>query len=328
MGSPTVPTPSMAESASQRLRQRLASLTRPRQPETLPAQLDRRRVYVLPTRFGLFFALTLLVMGLGALNYNNNPALLLVLLLAGAANTSLLIAHLQLSGLQVVAIDALPVAAGTPLELHLHARAAPGRNRRGLLVDCLGSRGTLSLADGHGLATLVLPTSRRGWLDPGRMRLSTTRPLGLARAWGYIWPETPLLVYPAPEIQGPPLPEGAGDHAVARLHPAGDDIHQLRDYRRGDPRRAIAWKASARHDSLLVREYEQPQGADIRLDWKALDPIGYEARIQRLAGWVDEAERGNRRYQLLLPGQPPIGPSQGAAHRHACLLALAQLPDG
>ena len=318
----------MAEGAWQRLRQRLESLTRPRQPETLPTQLDRRRVYVLPTRFGLFFALTLLVMGLGALNYNNNPALLLVLLLAGAANTSLLVAHLQLSGLQVVAIEAVPVAAGAPLELHLHARAADGRSRRGLRVDCLGIHGTLSLADGSGLATLALPTSRRGWLDPGRLRISTTRPLGLARAWAYVWPETPLLVYPAPETQGPPLPEGAGDNAVARLHAAGDDVHQLRDYRRGDPRRAIAWKPSARHDSLLVREYEQPQGADVQLDWKPLAALRYEARIQRLARWVDEAERGNRRYQLLLPGQPAIGPAQGAAHRHACLRALALLPDG
>ncbi len=325
---PTVATPGRGETAWQRLRLRLDSLARPRQPETLPIQFDRRRVYLLPTRFGLFFALTLLVMGLGALNYNNNPALLLVLLLAGAANTSLLVAHLQLSGLQIVAIDAAPVAAGAPLELHLHARAAPGRSRRGLQVDCLGIHGSLSLADGTGLATLVLPTIHRGWLDPGRLRISTTRPLGLARAWAYIWPETPLLVYPAPEAQGPPLPEGAGENAVARLHPAGDDVHQLRDYRRGDPRRAIAWKPSARHDSLLVREYEQPQGADVQLDWRRLQALAYEARIQRLARWVDEAERGNRRYQLLLPGQPPIGPAQGTAHRHACLRALALLPDG
>src|SRR3546814_12831882 len=66
----------------------------------------------------------------------------------------------------------------------------------------------------------------------------------------------PLLVYPAPEAHGPPLPEGSGDNAQARLHPAGDDVHHLRTYRRGDPRRAIAWKPSARHGALLVREYE------------------------------------------------------------------------
>lgn len=314
-----------------RLRLRLETWARPRQPEALPVRFDHRRVYVLPTRFGLFFALMLLTMGVGALNYNNNPALLLVLLLAGAANTSLLAAHLQLAGLEIATIGAEPVAAGQPLHLRLLARAAPGRTRRGLQVEArlasgVLASGGLSLSDGNGQATLQLPTTHRGWLEPGRLRISTTRPLGMARAWAWVWPETPLLVYPAPEPQGPPLPEGAGGNAAARLHPTGDDIHHLRSYRRGDPRRAIAWKPSARHGSLLVREYEQQVGADVLLDWQQLSALGYEARIRRLARWVDEAEREGRRYRLLLPGHPALGPADGAAHRHACLRALALLP--
>jgi hypothetical protein len=66
----------------------LRALVRPREAETLPVRFDRRRIYVLPTPFGLFYALLLLTMTLGALNYNNNPALLLALLLAGAGLAS------------------------------------------------------------------------------------------------------------------------------------------------------------------------------------------------------------------------------------------------
>ena len=309
-----------------RLARRFRAWARPRQPEALPATLDRHRVYVLPTRFGLFFALLLLVMGLGALNYNNNPALLLALLLTGAANASLLAAHLQLTGLQVAAIDAEPVPAGTPLQVRVHARAKPGRERRGLRLDTDSASAGLSLVDGSGKATLSLPTVQRGWLSPGRLRISTTRPLGIARAWAYAWPETALLVYPAPEAHGPPLPRGAGEASAARLDPAGDDVHHLRAYRRGDSRRAIAWKPSARRDSLLVREFEQPLGSDVVLDWNALSGLDREARIRRLARWVDEAERGSRHYRLQLPGVGAIGPASGSAHRHACLRALALLP--
>lgn len=310
------------------LRKRIETWVPPRAPETLPVRLDRRRIYVLPTRFGLFFGVLLITMGLGALNYNNNPALLLMLVLAGAAHTSLLAAHLQLSGLGFTALGAEPVSAGTPLMLRLHARAAPGRERRGLRIDCDDAAAVLSLDDGNGTAEFSLPTLRRGWMEVPRLRISTTRPLGLVRAWAYVWPEQPLLVYPMPETHGPPLPEGQGEAAQMRLHPAGDDVHHLRAYRRGDPRRAIAWKPSARRDNLLVREYEQPLSADILLDWRALTGIEYETRISRLARWVDDAERDGRRYRLLLPGQPPLGPAQGAAHRHACLRALALLPDG
>lgn len=311
-----------------RWRRRLERWTRPRRREVLPIALDRRRVYVLPTRFGMFFATLLAGMALGALNYNNNPALLLCLLLAGTALASLLAAHLQLSGLAVTAVDAEPVAAGQPLQLRLHASADPGRSRIGLqLDDGAAAHGVLSLQRGAGSAVLLLPTRQRGWLQLPRLRLSTLRPLGLARAWSDLWPAQPLLVYPAPELDAPPLPAGHGDSQLARQQWHGDDLHQLRSYRRGDSRRAIAWKPSARHGNLLVREFEQPRGSDVVLDWEQLPPaLPWEQRIRRLARWVDDAERGGRRYQLRLPGATAIGPDTGAAHRHACLRALALLP--
>ena len=306
------------------LRTRLGALARPRSPEALPVTFDRRRIYVLPTAFGAFFACLLLVMLLGALNYNNNPALLLALLLAGAGNTSLFAAHLQLSGLRVAAVEAEPVAAGSPMSLRVHLRGGAGRTRRGLRLALDDSQAFVSLVDGAGEARLVLPTRRRGRIHPGRITISTTRPLGLARAWAYAWPAEPLLVYPRPEACAPPLPTGAGGATQARMHPAGDDVHHLRAYRRGDSRRAIAWKPSARQGALMVREYEQPQGADVELEWSALS-LPREERISRLARWIDDAEREGRRYRLQLPGQE-IGPSSGPAHRHACLRALALMP--
>ena len=235
---------------------------RPREPEPLPARFDRRRVYVLPTRFGLFYAALLLAM--------------------------------------------LRVALEPPA----------------------GSGSVLNLDQGHGEAGILLATERRGWLDLPRIRVSTTRPLGLARAWSYVWSQAPLLVYPRPEVDGPPLPSGSGDRVQSRVQPTGDDVHHLRGYRSGDSRRAIAWKPSARRDTLLVREYEQPLGADIVLDWRGAGQLPHEARISRLARWVDEAEREGRRYRLALPGVPALGPGPGAVHRHACLRALALMPHG
>lgn len=316
----------MPSALGMRLHTRFERLARPRSPETLPVRFDRRRIYILPTAFGGFFLALLLAMALGALNYNNNPALMLCLLLAGTGIASLLHSQLQLSGLQIHAVGGDPVPAGNPLQLRVHARAAIGRERRGLRVECLGVASTLSLSDGAGEAVIAIPTTTRGWLDIGRLRVSTTRPLGLARAWAYAWPDAPLLVHPSPERNAPALPQGQGEQAQARLDPAGDDAHHLRTWRRGDSRRAIAWKPSARRDTLLVREYEQPVGADIVLDWHALSSLAYEDRIRRLAAWIDQAERESRRYRLQLPGQPPLGPALGMQHRHACLRALALLP--
>lgn len=311
----------------ERLTARIALLARPRAPEALPVKLDRRRVYVLPTRFGLFFTTLLFAMLLGALNYNNNPALLLALLLGTTGLASLIAAHLQLSGLRVDALSAEPVAAGMPLLVHVALSAGDARARRGMQLQGASAQATVPvLANEAVVAALEVATQQRGWLDLGRLRISSTQPLGLALAWSWVWPDAALLVYPTPELQGPPLPMGDGSASQARLHPAGDDVHHLRGYRAGDPRRAIAWKPSARRDVLLVREYEQPQAAEVMLDWRTLSTLPYEHRIRRLAHWVDLAERENRRYRLQVPGQPVLGPSQGAAHRHLCLRALALLP--
>ena len=77
--------------------QQLQHLARPRRPEHLPCRFDRRRIYVLPTRFGLFVAVLLSAMLLGALNYNNNPALLLALLLATVSIASAISAQPDLA---------------------------------------------------------------------------------------------------------------------------------------------------------------------------------------------------------------------------------------
>lgn len=305
----------------------LQLLARPRQPEALPRRLDRRRIYVLPTRFGMFVTTVLVAMLLGALNYNNNPALLLALLLATVAIASTISAHLQLSGLQVDAVSAEPVHAGQPMQLRISVSRPDARARRGLEL-ALGQ----AVAFGHLLDTdqvevdLMLPTVRRGWFDLARIRISTTQPLGLVRAWSWVWPDAPLLVYAAPEIQAPALPESGGDPLHTRVHASGDELHQLRPYRAGDPTRSIAWKHSARRDTLLVREYEKPVGVDVLLDWRQLSALPVEARIARLARWVDLAERDGRRYTLQLPGQPVLGPGNGSAHHHLCQRALALMP--
>lgn len=198
---------------------RLQLLARPRAPEALPQRLNRHRIYVLPTRFGLFVATLLSAMLLGALNYNNNPALLLALLLAAAAIASAIAAHLQLSGVQIDAISAEPVPAGQPLRLRVDLSLRDPRPRQGLHLQLGDSQAWTSLpAQGRGEVELDVPSERRGWRELSRIRLSTTQPLGLVRAWSWVWPEQPLLVYPLAEALAPALPERGNDPLHTRAH--------------------------------------------------------------------------------------------------------------
>jgi len=319
----------VARDAVERFGDRMAALAlvRPRKSESLPIRITRNRIYILPTGFGLFLAAMLTTMLVGGLNYNNNPALLLVFLLAGVAHNSLVHAHLILSGINLKAVHAEPVFAGQVLRLKLRFDALGARERPGLQLLLGEAQSRFDLhADEEAEATLDLVTQRRGWLELGRMRLSTLRPLGLARSWSWLRPDTRILVYPSPDLNAPPLPEALGDGDSPRTRAFGEQPHHLREYRPGDMPRQIAWKASARADRLLVREYESAVARDITLDWHAVAELGHEDRIRRLTRWVIEAERSGSRYTLLLPWQR-IPAGRGAEHRHVCLRALALAPD-
>lgn len=320
--------PAGQASAGQRLRRRLErrlpALTRLKQPERLPIELARRRIYILPTRFGVGFAAVLVVMLVGALNYSNNAALLLTCLLGGVAINSMLAAFRNLDGLVLRAIRAEAVCAGEPVRVQLHADAA-GRDRPALQLDGYGGATEARVADRDDVIELQLPTERRGWMSLPRIRVSTTWPYGLFRAWSWLHPEHAILVYPAPETAGPPA-RGVEESRHQRQPRDGDELAGLREYRAGDPIKRIAWKLSARHHDLLVRELDRPATRQARmLDWSQMRGLAHEARIARLARWVAEAHAEGRRWTLRLP-DTHLGPGRGSEHYHRCMTALALMP--
>jgi uncharacterized protein (DUF58 family) len=302
---------------------RLPSLTRIRGPEALPIRLHRRRIYILPTRSGLGFALLLMVMLLGALNYQNNAALLLTCLLGAAVINSMLVAFRALDGLRLTQSRADTACAGDPLPLHLQFDSH-GRGRSALGIDIDRESFGFSLDARGGEVSVAMSTERRGWTRLPRMRVFSTQPFGFFRAWSWIAPEQDVLVYPRP-LHGPPAPPSASD-AQRREH-GEEDYAQLREYRFGDALKRVAWKASARHDRLLIRELDSAApDAPQRFEWNMLHGLDRETRIGRLAAWVHEAHASGRTWVLVLPDARALGPAADHAHYHRCMTALALLP--
>lgn len=304
---------------------RLPALTRLKQSEALPIALHRHRIYVLPTRFGLLFSAVLAVMLLGALNYNNNPALLLTCLLGAASYQSVFQAFRTLNGLELRALQAQPCHAGEALRIGLSFHTE-GRARSSLRARIDDIEALFDLpANADERIDISIPAPRRGWQRLGRIRLHCEYPFGLFRVWSWLNPDFGALVYPRLEETSAPLPLAHDASAELPVRRSGDEFAMLRDYHPSDPRRSIAWKASARHDTLLVKEFEMRRGREVVLDWAATAKLPYEARISRLARWVHDCDVARQSYLLRLPEQS-IGPGLGPDQREACLRALALLP--
>jgi uncharacterized protein (DUF58 family) len=310
----------------QRLQQwaerRLPALTQHRRVEELPIVLHRRRIYIIPTGFGVAFTVLLLVMMVGSLNYSNNAALLLTCLLGAATSISMLVAFRTLNGLRVHGLRAGHATAGQPIDVTFDFQAM--RLRQAVRLDIADSSYSFDV-NGRTDVTVSIPTEHRGWLALPRCRIWTTWPLGLFRAWSWLRPHYAVLVWPRSEFAGPAPTLLAEDNRRQRLH-RGEDLASLRDYRSGDSMRHVAWKASARHNALLVKDYEQPEARqEWQLDWRHLRGLDNEARIARLARWLNEAQAQGRQCSLWLPNEV-IGLGSGPAHYARCMSALALLP--
>jgi uncharacterized protein (DUF58 family) len=228
-----------------------------------------------------------------------------------------------LDGLTMLAVHAPPCFAGERLAMQLQFSGGM-RLRRALRLDHPGGSRLFRLLPEEGRLQFDLPTTSRGWYVLPRLRLWTEFPLGLFWVWSYLHPEFRCVVYPRPEAHGPTLPDSARAGGGTPQRREGEDFVTLRSYRATDPPRLIAWKASARHDMLLVREHEHAPTREVVLDFAALELLDREARIARLTRWVIQAESERRPYELRLP-QRRLGPALGPLHHHACLTELALL---
>jgi len=302
-----------------------------RPPERGTIVLSHRRVYIVPSRLGLLFAGSLLILLVGSINYVLSLGFALTFLLAGMGLAGMVQTARNLAQLSVRAGRVEPVFAGEAARFRLGLWNEGNFDRPEILVRHLGS-GTQRLIDvgaaAAAEATLAVPAPRRGWQPLGRVMLETRFPLGLFRAWSYVEPDCRCLVYPRPEPGPLPPPAPAAQAGGTRASAQGsEDFSGLRGYQPSDSPRHVAWKSVARAGEMLTKQFAGDAVVELWLDIEQLPAaLGLERRLSRLTAWVLAAERAGARYGLRLEGKL-IAPGRGDAHRAACLEALA-LHDG
>jgi len=296
--------------------------------------ISHRRVYIVPSRLGLYFGGTLAILLVGSINYALSLGFALTFLLAGMGLAAMVQTTRNLARLMVRVGRSEPVFAGDAARFRLEF-ANPGvHDRPEILVrhQSSGAQQTIDIAPADAAeAVLAVPADRRGWLPLGRVMLETRFPVGLFRAWSYAEPDSRCLVYPRPEASALP-PLAPSDRAGGiRAHAQGsDDFSGLRGYQPSDSPRHVAWKSVARSDTLhpgsddmLTKQFAGDAVAELWLDLGDLPAsLGLETRLSRLTGWVLAAERAGAIYGLRLPGLR-LEPGRGDAQRAACLEALA-----
>jgi uncharacterized protein (DUF58 family) len=303
-----------------------------RLPRTDSQTLTQGNVYILPTRAGWMFGLTLLVLLLASVNYQLNLGYVLTFLLAGSGVVSMHITHGTLRGLTLHLRPVSPTFAGSPAVLDI-VLSSPGSARFGVGLRVLEAAAeTLAWINvpGGGQTTshVTFVPAQRGRHEVPTLSAETRFPLGLFRAWTVWRPAAKLLVYPKLEVGAPALPAArpvAGGPTRSR-NSEGGEIEGVRAYRRGDPLKLVAWKKAAQAletgAELVSRDTSVAARQELWLDWAASGSLAPEERLSRLAAWTLAASHAGADFGLRLPGLE-LEPASGEAQQQRCLEALA-----
>ena len=180
---------------------------------------------------------------------------------------------------------------------------------------------------------------RRGVFRLGPWDLETSDPLGLFQVTLHYPATATIMVYPrASYLPNLVLPRGRAPGRATSAEFAAEEtitVGGVRQYVQGDSLRRVHWPSTARHASLMVREFDREPSGDLWLivDMDAAVQAGRDAEATQeyavilAASLAGQFIRGGERrgVGLLLSGRNPqmLPPARGQAQLWRILEALA-----
>ncbi|MDY6813994.1 MAG: DUF58 domain-containing protein [Pseudomonadota bacterium] len=292
-----------------------------------PMRLPRRRLYILPTGFGLAYAGVAVALLIAAINYGSSMVFVLSFVLGAVGLVAMHHAHANLLGLELDVQVPPPGFAGARTTIPVRVRNGGRRTRCGLRLR--SEHGTAVIAElvpgASELVHVPFELGRRGRQNLPALQVSSEHPLALFRVWSWLRTTHEALAYPQPTdtAPAPAWLEGTMRPAPsARSLPGSEDFADLRPYQVGDSWRHIAWKASARDGVWRTKRFSAAAAQARWLDADALGTRDVELTLSLLTRQVLDCAAEERTFGLRL-ARLIVPPGEGGAHCRTCLQALA-----
>jgi uncharacterized protein (DUF58 family) len=289
----------------------------------------RRLRLIYPTAgfAGLLFVLG--AMWYAASSQNNAAAYLLFFALTAVFLVSIPHTLINLTGVTVTLESVQPTFVGQEVSLPVEITNGSRATNYGIELALSGPNGERQRIDyiparKAARVTLRFPARQRGEHQVETLCLTSVYPMGFVRFSKKFGSTQRYIVYPEPagNVRLPARFVRHRDRRPLADVGEGDDFAGVRAYVSGESQRHIDWKAVARGQPLMTKQFTAESEGVVYLDFYAIDSVDTEEKLSQLALWVIEAERARRPYGLRLPGAE-IPPALGQSHFHQCLRALS-----
>ena len=289
-------------------------------------KLNQRSTYILPTRAGFFVMIVVILMMIGATNYQNNLAFLLTFLLVGIGLVSIVFTFNNLQGIQLSMRAVNEVFAEQATTIALQVQSQTGKKHFSIALGLHSESLFLCDLNSDNVTEVYLDIegAKRGYWQTPKLMATSQFPFGWLKTWAYFRFKKPLLVYPE-AIEPPSIYQqtsGADENEEGRKISGNEELYGLRPYQAGEPLTRVDWKAFARERGMYIREFAEYKGRQLSFNWADFPNCDNETRLSYLTHLVLDAAHQNLSYALVLP-QQSIQLDDGENHRLRCLEALA-----
>jgi len=301
---------------------------RRRLPPLQQVVLDQKRIFIFLSAEGALYSVLLLIVFIAGVNYANNLVLGFCFFLGSVLVVTIHHTYAHLSGLQIEVIDGLDSEVGASAQYRLKIAPTGRRPHRQIRLEWADQVQQIDTLSAAQVLSFALPTPQRGQFLPPRLKVSTIYPLGILRAWSYLYFQVPVWVSPQPiacELVEQGAYAAADDEQSVERITGQDEFEGLNTFVAGESMARISWAHLARGQGLLSKHFSDPRGQQQLLDYQRMPLASHELRLSYLAYWVKQFAAQQVAFGLRLPqAELPVG--TGEQHLRAALRLLAEQP--
>ena len=289
-----------------------------RQPAAPSVTLTQKLIFILPSRYGCWFMLLMLLLYLLGTNYQNNLILLVMYLMLSLFLLSIVLSYQNMSMLKLQCNTITELFSGD--NGYVSIRLSSGKPHYMLQIGFV-AQPMVELAELTDNVALPLKAVGRGCFTLPRIKITSVYPFGLWRSWSYVALQQKYWVYPA-------MLAGQQHTELSQRNTAGQQSAQAGDtivpYRSGDSLRYLLWKRLARdpYNPVVRQEQYSPQPDPHWVEVPALSGEAKERALSQACQQLVTLAQGNNLYGLKLP-RIEVVQSSGPAHLQRCLQELA-----
>ena len=271
------------------------------------------RIFILPTKLGLYFLAITFVLFLFSLSYGNPLAYTATFLFSSVIVTSTIFTNYNLSGVTAKMIKENSTFYEDENKLIQLVIINSSNKTRFDIEAQLGKNKTI---DSHSVGAsdnkktiLSISNLDRGQYQINRVKVMTSFPFGIFYSWRYIHVDHDVFIFPKAIGEEQPIElTGLRESSEGLLTVGGnEDFYQHNPYIPGESWKRINWKVWAKSEDLLIKQYESSVDYAYSFDFSKLSHLSEQQALRQMSKWIKTAKENHSAFKLTIGGESSFG---------------------